>query len=207
LLARYDVNAYITGHDHDMEHLQDNDYENLHYIVSGAGSKVGIACRGADAACRAHRAGGRLLVFPPRAVSHPLHVYIGPRCSPRPSMTRGLLMATGISPACSTLGATLGMQRFRFQPRRFSLSSSTTRGTTSTGRVFPIPPRAGNRLERHTLCRQSQRKQGNVCTMGQSQVSPTCKAQMRESAEERDVLCSTRQSTSRLVFLLLTTLV
>lgn len=44
MLAQYGVNAYITGHDHDMEHLQDKEYENLHYIVSGAGSKVGIVC-------------------------------------------------------------------------------------------------------------------------------------------------------------------
>jgi len=40
ILGRYGVAAYLSGHDHDMEHIQDKEYDGLNYIVSGAGSKV-----------------------------------------------------------------------------------------------------------------------------------------------------------------------
>lgn len=37
LLDQYAVNAYICGHDHDLQHLRKG---NVHYFVSGAGSKL-----------------------------------------------------------------------------------------------------------------------------------------------------------------------
>ncbi|MEZ5956978.1 MAG: tartrate-resistant acid phosphatase type 5 family protein [Hyphomonadaceae bacterium] len=37
LIERYRVQAYINGHDHDLEHLQEN---GVHYICSGSGSEA-----------------------------------------------------------------------------------------------------------------------------------------------------------------------
>lgn len=38
LLKKYDVDAYICGHDHTMQHLQDS---GVHFFLSGAGAKRG----------------------------------------------------------------------------------------------------------------------------------------------------------------------
>jgi len=36
-LDRYNTDVYFAGHDHDLQHLKD---ENIHYVVSGSGSST-----------------------------------------------------------------------------------------------------------------------------------------------------------------------
>ena len=37
ILDRYNTDVYFAGHDHDLQHLKD---ENIHYVVSGSGSSI-----------------------------------------------------------------------------------------------------------------------------------------------------------------------
>jgi tartrate-resistant acid phosphatase type 5 len=45
LLRKYRVNAYFSGHDHNLQHFYDNGKDSgseMRYIVSGAGSRIGM---------------------------------------------------------------------------------------------------------------------------------------------------------------------